>query len=161
MTVRSDDIPGFPEMTVVQQGRRMWLQAGGAWTKADAPTGQPAGLDQFDFGEYVKDVSVDEAAAVGGEPAVKVTGLLDTTSMFQGLFASLGGASGAGGLPFDQVANSFGDTRVVLYLSETTHLPLRSLVDMSIDVEGEKIELHMDFALAVAKRHVRIPVPTA
>jgi hypothetical protein len=160
VTVRSDDIPGFPEITVVQQSQTMWIRAGGRWTRVQAPAGQPTGLDQFDLAAYVKDVSVDEDAMVDGEPAAKVTGVLDTPALFAGLFQSLG-QTGAGGLPFDPVADAFGDTHVVLYLSEATHLPLRTLVDMAIEHDGQKVEMHMDFALEPAKRRVRIPLPAA
>jgi hypothetical protein len=161
LIMRSDDLPGFPEVTLVQQGHMTWVRAGGAWQRTEALAGQPTGLQQFDFSPYVKDVTVDEDAMVDGEPAVKMTGVLDTTSMVEGVFASLGGASGTAGLPFDQLANSFEDTRVVLYLSEATHLPVRTLVDMSVDAEGQKVKIHLDFALEPAKRRVRIPVPTA
>jgi hypothetical protein len=160
LTMRSDDVPGFPEMTVVQEGRTIWIRAGGSWTRTEAPAGQPTGLDQFDFSAYVKNVSVDEDAMVDGQPAAKVTGVLDTTGIIEGLFASLSGATGGAGLPLDQIASSFGDTRVVLYVSDETQLPLRTLVDMSIEAEGERAELHLDFALEPAKRRVRIPLPS-
>jgi cob(I)alamin adenosyltransferase len=161
LTMRSDDVPGFPEITVVQRGQTMWIRAEGGWTRTEAPAGQPTGLDQFDFSAYVKNVSVDEDVMVDGQPAAKVMSVLDTTGMVEGLFASLGRATGGTGLPLDRIANSFGDTRVVFYLSDATHLPLRTLIDMSIEPEGEKAELHLDFALEPAKRHVRIPLPSA
>jgi hypothetical protein len=161
LTMRSDDLPGFPEITVVQQGRTMWIRAGGVWQRTEVPAGQRTGLDQFDFSPYVKNVSVDEDAIVDGQPAAKITGVLDTTGMLESVFASLGGVSGSASLPFDQVANSFRDTRVVLYVSDATHLPVRTLVDMSIEAEGEKVKMHLDFALEPAKRRVRVPIPTA
>jgi hypothetical protein len=39
------------------------------------------------------------------------------------------------------------DTRLVLYLSETTHLPARGLIDVAMEAEGERVEMRMDFAL--------------
>jgi hypothetical protein len=161
ITMRSDDIPGFADVTVVQQGRTMWVRAGGPWQRLDAPAGKPTGLDQFDLAPYVKEVSVDEGAIVDGEPATKVTGTVDTGAMFMGLFESLGGASDLGQLPLGDVSDVLGDTHVVIYVSNVSHLPLRTLVDMSIEAAGEKIELHFDFALEPAKRRVRIPLPAA
>lgn len=161
LIMRSDDLPGFPEMTVVQQGRTMWIRAGGGWQRTEVPAGQRTGLDQFDISPYVKNVTVDEDAMVEGEPAAKMTGVLDTTGMLESVFASLGGVSGSAGLPFDQLTNSFRDTRVVLYVSDATRLPLRTLVDLSIEAEGKTVKMHLDFALEPAKRRVRIPIPTA
>jgi hypothetical protein len=161
VTMRSDDIPGFPEATVVQQGRTMWIRAGGPWQRVEAPAEQPTGLDQFDLAPYVQNVSVHEGAVAGGEPATKVTGTVDTTALFSSLFESLGGASDLGALPFDQISDAFGDTNVVIYVSDVSHLPVRTLVDMSMEVEGEKVEMHLDFALEPAKRRIRIPLPAA
>lgn len=161
VTMRAEGIPGFPEVTVVQQARTLWIRTGGAWTRTQSPPGRPGGLDQFDLGPYVTDVSVDEDAVVNGEAADKVTGVLDTTAMFESLLSGLGGTPPTGSVQLDQVAEALGDTRVVLYISKTTHLPVRTLVDMSIEAEGEKADLHLDFALEPAQRPVRIPVPTA
>jgi hypothetical protein len=161
VSMRSDDIPGFPEVTVVQQSRTMWVRAGGPWKRLEVSAGQPSGLEQFDLAPYVKDVSVQEGAVVGGEPATKVTGTVDTTALLTGLFETLDGSSGLGPLPLDEVSDAFDDTHVVIYLSDVSHLPVRTLVDMSMEAEGEKVEMHLDFALELAKRRVRIPVPAA
>ena len=161
LTMRSDDLPGFSELTVVQQGRSLWIRDGGGWKRAEAPSGQATALERFDVGAYVKDVSVHEGAIVNGEPATKVSGVLDTQELFDGFLASLGTASDFGDLPFDEASKALGDTHVVIYLSEATHLPIRTLVDLSLEAGGQKLELHLDFALEPAKRHVPIPLPAA
>ena len=38
-----------------------------------------------------------------------------------------------------------------------THLPLRGLVDMAMDVEGERLEMHLDFSMKGYDKPVRIP----
>jgi hypothetical protein len=58
---------------------------------------------------------------------------------------ALAGITGAGDSGID-FSKALGDTRVVLYLSESTHLPMRGLVDVPIEVAGERIEMHLDFA---------------
>jgi hypothetical protein len=161
LTMRSDDLPGFSELTVVQQGRSVWIRDGGGWRRAEAPSGQPTGLERLDVGAYVKDVSVHEGAIVDGEAATKLIGVLDTQALFDGFLASLGASSSFAHLPFGEVSDALGDTHVVIYLSERTHLPIRTLVDMSVEAEGQKLELHLDFALEPAKRRVRIPLPAA
>jgi hypothetical protein len=47
----------------------------------------------------------------------------------------------------------------VLYVSETSHLPLRTLVDMSFEQGGESAEMHFDFAITNVDEPVAIPHP--
>lgn len=161
VTMRGEGIPGFADVTVVQSGQSLWLKVGGSWTRTEVPAGQPTGLEQFDLSPYVKDVSVRDGASVDGEPAVKVSGVLDTAGLFAGLLGSFGDTSGLAGLPAGDLEDVFGDIRVVIYISEVTHLPRRTLVDMPIEAEGQKVEVHLDFALDPSKRRVKVPVPTA
>jgi hypothetical protein len=155
VTMRSPDVPEFPEMSVVVRGQKAWMKAGGRWQPIPAPPPQSAaGIEQFDFTPYVKDVDVDHGHDVAGEPAVKVTGVLDTAALVNGVFGQLGSVPG-GALP--DLSETFSDTRVVLYLGETSHLPLRTLVDMSVEAAGERVQMHMDFALTGFDEPVRIP----
>ena len=156
MTMSAPDVPQFPEVTVVTRGGTMWMKAGGAWERTELPPGQATGIEQFDFTPYVTDVDVEDGHDVGGEPVVKVTGVFDTAGLVEGVFSQLGSVPG-GALP--DLSETLGDTRLVLYISETSHLPLRTLLDMSIDAGGETVELHMDFALAGVNKPVRIPGP--
>jgi hypothetical protein len=150
------DVPGFPEATVVTRGQDAWTKAGGSWQRIRVPAGQATGIDQFDLVPYVKDVDVDGGQMVGGEPAVKITGVLDTAGLVNGLFGRLGAVPG-GALP--DVSDGLGDTRVVLYVSETSHLPLRTLVDLSLEQGGESAEMHLDFAITNVDEPVAIPHP--
>jgi hypothetical protein len=156
VTVSSDDVPGFPEVTVVTRGQDAWMKAGGRWQRVQVPAGQATGMDQFDFVPYIKDVDVDGGQEVGGEPAVKITGVLDTAGLVNGFLGQLGTVPG-GALP--DVSDGLGDTRVVLYVSETSHLPLRTLVDMSFEQGGESAEMHFDFAITNVDEPVAIPHP--
>ena len=156
MTMSSEDMPGFPGMTVVTRGQTAWVNAGGGWQRSQLPPGAATGVEQFDFTPYVKDVDVEEGHDVGGEPAVKVGGVFDTAGLLEGMFDQLGGVPG-GALP--DLSEHLGDSRVVLYISETSHLPLRTLLDMSMEAEGERIDMHMDFALSGVNEPVKIPGP--
>jgi hypothetical protein len=158
--VRAEGIPGFPPVSVVTRGRTLWVRAGGSWTRAPLPDGQPSGLEQFDLSPYVKDVSVGEGPVLAGEPTAKITGVVDTAQLLTGFLGQVGGISG-GGMSLPDVSEAFGDTRVVLYVSETTQLPLRALVDMSAEAAGERVELHMDFALSHFDEPVKVPNPGA
>jgi hypothetical protein len=157
VTMHSPDVPEFPETSVVVRGQTAWVQAGGRWQRMPVPPPQSAaGIEQFDFTPYVEDVDVDDGHDVAGEPAVKVTGVLDTAALVNGVFGQLGALPG-GAVP--DISETFSDTRVVLYLSETSHLPLRTLVDLSVEAAGERVDMHMDFALSGFDEPVRIPRP--
>jgi hypothetical protein len=158
MTVQAPDVPEFPEVSVVMRGTDAWMKAGGGWQKVTLPPGQPTGIEQFDLTPYVKDVDVDETATVSGEPAVKITGVFDTSGLVQGMLGQLGSAAG-GALP--GFSDSFGDSRVVIYISEVSHLPLRTLLDLTIDAGGDKATMHFDFAITDVNEPVRIPGPGA
>jgi len=158
MTVQSPDVPEFPEVSVVMRGTDGWMKAGGGWQQIPLPPNQPTGIEQFDLTPYVKDVEVDETATVSGEPAVKITGVFDTSGLVQGMLGQLGSATG-GSLP--DLSESFGDSRVVIYISEVSHLPLRTLLDLTIDAAGEKAAMHFDFAITDVNEPVRLPGPAA
>lgn len=158
MTMSAEDVPGFTGVTVVTRGQTAWVDAGGGWQRSELPAGTATGVEQFDFTPYVKDVDVEDGHDVGGEPAVKVSGVFDTAGLVEGVFNQLGSVPG-GALP--DLSEHLGDSRLVLYVSETSHLPLRTLLDMSIEAEGERIEMHMDFALSDVNEPVKIPGPGA
>ena len=66
------------------------------------------------------------------------------------------------GLPSGaDVDASFADTRVVVYLSEATKLPLRMLLDQSMEVQGNELTVSMDLALVDVNEPVEIPSPGA
>ncbi len=55
------------------------------------------------------------------------------------------------------LSKSLGDTRIVIYLSEATHLPMRGLVDVPMDVAGDRIVMHLDFAYTSYDQKVEFP----
>ena len=157
VTMRADGIPGFP-LTVVTRGEDVWTKMGdSAWVRSVAPAGQATGLEQFDFTPYVTDVDVEEGQQIAGEPAVKLTGVLDTSAMVEGMLGQFGPLMGGGDM--SQVLDGLGDTRVVLYVSERSHLPLHTLVDMTIEAGGQSADMHLDFTIAGVNEPVKIPQP--
>lgn len=158
MEMESPDVPGFPGMTMIVDGNDAWIDAGAGWQSVPLPPSQATGIEQFDLAPYVKDVELDEDAVVGGEPAVRITGVLDTAALFDGLLGQLGGAGG-GTLP--DFSGSFGDTRAVIYLSKETSLPLRMLLDLTMDVAGEEVAMSLDYAITNVNEPVEVPGPGA
>ncbi|HEX2044083.1 MAG TPA: hypothetical protein VHF23_00495 [Gaiellaceae bacterium] len=160
VTVRADGVPDFPETAVVLRGKRAWVGAGGRWTAMPAPGATPA-VRQLDFTPYVESVEVETGPLVAGEPTLKIVGVLDTAAFAQGLLGRLGSLPGAEPALVPDVAGTLDDTRMVLYVSETTQLPVRGLVDVAMEAAGERVELHLDFALKGFDAPVRIPSPAA
>jgi hypothetical protein len=160
LDMRADGIPGFPEVSAVTRGQTSWFRAGGAWTRTQVPAGQTSALEQFDLTPYVKAVSVEEGSVIDGEPTAKVSGVLDTAGLLQGMLSQLGGIAGTGAsLP--GVSEAFEDMRVVLYVSETSYLPKRALIDLAAEADGERIEMHVDLAITDVNKPVRVPIPNA
>ena len=140
-------------MSVVARPDGFWMQMGGGWQRMPMPDGWTSGAEQFDVLPLVKDVAVDEGHTIDGEPAVKITGILEPESFRAGFMA---------GLPADvSVDTSFSDTRVVVYLSEASRLPLRMLIDQSMELDGEDFTVSMDLALVGTNEPVEIPSPGA
>jgi hypothetical protein len=153
MTMSSPELPGATVQMVVR-GDAFWMSTGGSgWQPLPDPPAGMTGAEQFDLLPHVKDVEVDEGKTVDGEAAVKITGVLDLDSFAEGFMAGL--PEGA------DIDASFGDTRIVVYLSERTKLPLRMLLDQSIEIEGESMDMHMDLAVTNMNEPVEIPNPGA
>jgi hypothetical protein len=143
-----EGVPGFTGFTMVSRKGALSMNAGGGWVPvpADAAAAQQnAALGGFDFMPYIKDVDVEEGKLVAGEPMTKITGVIDTEGLVDGVLGpQLGGVSELSGL--GAFGAAFEDTRAVIYLSEVTHLPMRGLVDM--------------YALEGVNEPVKIPNPS-
>lgn len=157
VTMNADGIPGFP-VSVVTRGDVVWTKiADGAWVRSAAPANQATGLEQFDFTPYVKDVEVEDGWEIAGEAAVKLSGVLDTSAMVEGMLGQFGPLVGGGDM--SEVLDGLGDTRVVLYVSERSNLPLHTLVDMTIEAGGQSADMHLDFTITGVNEPVKIPEP--
>jgi outer membrane lipoprotein-sorting protein len=158
MTMKSPDLPEFPETTMVVRGDEGWMKLNGGWQSLHVPPAQATGIEQFDMAQYVKDVDLDEDSEVDGKPAVKITGVIDTAGLVDGLVGELGAV---GGGPVPDLSEMLGDTRAVIYLSPESHLPLRILLDLTMEVQGEEVEMHLDYAIRNVNEPVEVPDPGA
>jgi hypothetical protein len=153
-------VPGFSNFTMVSRKGALSMNAGGGWVPvpADAATAQQnAALGGFDFLPFIKDVDVEEGKLVGGEPMTKITGIINTEGLVDGVLGQLGGVSELSGL--GAFGAAFEDTRVVIYLSDVTHLPVRGLLDIPVKVLDERVTMHLDYALLGVNEPVKIPNP--
>jgi hypothetical protein len=151
----TSDSLGFRDLVLVSRSGRVSMSVDGhpvgevplPNTTADNP------IQLMDFSQYVKDVNVEHGKLIDGEPMTKLTGVIDTAGLAKGALSDVTGA-GRDGL---DLSKSLGDTRIVIYLSEATHLPMRGLVDVPMDVAGDKIVMHLDFAYTSYDQKVEFP----
>jgi hypothetical protein len=159
MSVSSPTPLPFGKIEVAKVGGSMWLSMDGKRVTLPAsslPTSTPStdGLGAFDFTRYVKDVTVDGNEVLSGKTVTKITGVLDTASLVQGL-AALGGAGAAAGLP--DLHGNVSDTRAVVYVDDTTHLLTAVLADFSLHGSGGSAQVHLDFAMTGVNQPVALP----
>ena len=156
VTLNASDVPGIGTMTIVIRHNVLYVQAGGSWSRVPAPADRSAAdpLAGFDITQYVTDVRVEEGVEVAGEPMDRITGVIDTSAALNGILGTLGG-TGASGL--GNASDVLGDIRAVLYVSQTTHLPMRTLIDMPMHIAGETITMHIDLVITEVNKPVSIP----
>jgi hypothetical protein len=145
----------FRDLVMVKRSGRVSMSINGSVVgQVPLPsTGEDNPLHVVDISPYVKDVRVEHGKLIDGEPMTKLSGTIDTAALVHG---ALGDLTGAGGNGLD-LSNALGDTRVVLYLSDATHLPMRGLVDVAMKVSGQKIEMHLDFAYTSYNEKLEFP----
>jgi hypothetical protein len=151
----TSDSLGFRDLVLVSRSGRVSMSVDGHSigevplpnTTADNP------IQLVDFSQYVKDVDVEHGKLIDGEPMTKMTGAIDTAALAEGALADVTGAGGDG----LDLSKSLGDMRIVLYLSDATNLPMRGLVDVPMDVAGQKIAMHLDFAYTSYDQKIEFP----
>jgi hypothetical protein len=153
MVATAENLP-FNELALIRRSGRVVVRLDGR-SLGDVPLGDEGGenpLEVVDFADYVKDVRVEHGKEIDGEAMVKLSGVIDTAAVTHG---ALGGLAGAGDFDLSQ---ALGETHVVLYLSEASHLPLRGVIDVPMNFAGQKTEMHLDFAYTSYNKKVAFPV---
>jgi hypothetical protein len=156
---------GLPSgrIRVAAVGGRAWMEFGGRKTVLPAslsagrsvPRGSSA-FAGFDFTRYVTQVRVEGGHVLNGRTMTKIVGVLDTASLLEGL-ASLGGTFGQTGAPIPDFDGHVGDTRVVIFVDDVTHLLTAALADVEATGGGQNVKLHLDFAITSVDKPVALP----
>jgi hypothetical protein len=144
----------FDTIRVAKVGPSAWMEMNGERTDLPASTGatmQSSALGAFDFTRYVKDVKVEGGQLLEGKHVTKIIGILDTSALLQGM-AKLGNVAGSAGLP--ELGGKIGDTRVVIYVDDTTHLLVAALADVTMNGGSGNVRLHLDLAISGVDRPV-------
>ena len=150
------DNVGFGDFTLVNRNGRLSMSVDGQRYTTVAPPAQNNPIQVVDFSKYVKDVRVEHGKELDGQAMTKLSGVIDTGGVVDETLSSLGEVSqlGGGGVDLSKV---LGDTHVVLYISDASHLPMRGLIDIPINMAGTKVTLHMDFAYTSVNEPVAFP----
>jgi hypothetical protein len=112
-------------------------------------------LAGFDITEYVKDVKVDGGQVLNGKAVTKVTGVLDTSSLV-GDLAKLGSSFGKG-TEVPKLDGQIGDTRVIGYIDDSTHLLIAALAEVTAQGKGMDAKVHLEYGLTSVNKPVHIP----
>jgi hypothetical protein len=156
MLATADNV-GFGDYTLVNRNGRLSMSVDGQRSITVAtPTPQTNPIQVVNFTEYVKEVRVEHGKELDGQSMTKLTGVIDTGGVVDETLSSLGQVSqlGGGGVDLSKV---LGDTHVVLYISDASHLPMRGLIDIPVNMAGTKITMHMDFAYTSVNEPVTFP----
>ena len=86
MTMKAPDMPQFPETTAVIRGDKAWMKADGGWQRVAAACRdrRPGSSSSTPRALRQGRRASTRAPTVGGEPAVKITGVLDTAGLVRG-----------------------------------------------------------------------------
>src|SRR6266498_3926460 len=142
----TSDSLGFGDLVLVSRSGRVSMSVDGhpvgevplPNTTAENP------IQLVDFSQYVKDVNVEHGKLIDGERHRR-SRQGSARRCHRSRRRRLG------------LSKSLGDTRIVIYLSEATHLPMRGLVDVPMDVAGDRIVMHLDFAYTSYDQKVEFP----
>ena len=147
---------GFGDFTLVNRKGRLSMSVDGQRYTTVAPPSHKNPIQVVDFSKYVKGVHVEHGKELDGQAMTKLSGVIDTGGVVTETLSSLGEVSqlGGGGVDLSKV---LGDTHVVLYISDVSHLPMRGLIDIPINMAGTKVTLHMDFAYTSVNEPVAFP----
>jgi hypothetical protein len=149
----SDTLP-FRELTAVSKSGRVSMTVDGtSLGNVPVPQQNDNPIQLVDVSQYVEDVKVEHGKLIDGVSMAKLSGVIDTAGLAAGSLADITGMGESG----VDLSKALGDTRIVLYISESTHLPMRGLVDVPIEVAGEKIEMHLDFAYTSYDTRIDFP----
>src|SRR5215210_4295599 len=113
----SESLP-FGELVVVSKAGRVSMTLDGSpLGSAPVPQQSDNPIELVDLSRYVKDVDVEHGKLIGGVSMAKLSGVIDTAGLASGALADV---TGMGDTGLD-LSKALGDTRVVLYISESTH----------------------------------------
>jgi hypothetical protein len=163
MTMRMDGLPGLGAMNLrmVLRGGRMTTTMNGRSVSTAVPASarHEYGLSgtMIELSRYVKQVRVREGRVVNGEHGATVSGVIDTQDLLKAVtkLQSFTQATGQATPDISDLVEHVGDTRAALFISGRTGLIRSAVVGLTVEDDGDKIDLDITYRLA----SVNGPVP--
>jgi hypothetical protein len=153
LVLTTNDAPAADVSVVSRSGRVSVTLNGSPIGNFPLPPTNENPIQLVDFARYVKEVTVEHGKVIGGQSMAKLSGTIDTAGLADGMLSNVSGS----GVPDLDFSKALGDTHVTLYLSEATHLPMRGLADITLEVAGEKVQMDLDFAYTSYNEALRFP----
>lgn len=165
MSMRGEGLPVPMNFQLVSRGGRAVVTANGktqSFPMLQASAGAQSSNWTAIVGElarYVKSVDVRENSVVGGTRGKLVSGVIDT----EGLVKAAAGmnvfsrAAGAGTAAFDNMTKTLGDTRIVLFIADGTHLIRSAAITLGLKGVGQGAKVQVFYSLRGVNRPVSIP----
>jgi hypothetical protein len=165
MTMRGERLPVPLSFELVSVGGRAVIRSNGRSQSFPAPAGRTAAQTPSwtaivdNLARYVKSVDVRENSVVGGRHGTTVSGVIDT----EGLVKAAAGmsifskAAGAGTPAFDEMTKTLGDTRVVLFIADKTHLIRTAAITLELKGVGKGAKVEVFYSVRGVNRPVAFP----
>jgi len=158
-------------MQMVLRDDRIYFELNGTWhqlpgkldlDQLEQADSQIGGLDLVN---YVKDVHVESHTTFLGEPVTKIAATISGQDLLKAALgqinSSLGQAGDGSALQIPAGTFDVGDVRIVLYISDETHLMRAAHEDLTITVQGQKAHIVLDMSVVDVNQPVDIPNPSA
>jgi hypothetical protein len=165
MSLRGEGLPAPLNFELVSTGGRAVVRANGQ-TQSFAMPSRASGASSSnwtsvvgDLARYVKSVHVRENTVVAGTRGSTVSGVVDTAGLVRAAARMnvFSRAVGAGTPAFDEMTKMLGDTRVVLFIAERTHLIRTAALTLTFRGAGAGAKVQVFYSLRGVNRPVTFP----
>jgi hypothetical protein len=162
LRMTGEGIPGAGnvDMSIVRRGSRMTLRSMGATQDVPVPPSierddDPWGsLGAMDLASCVKRVNVKEGRSFNGEPATRISRIVDTVCAFEAV-QSVSSLGQAGPADFDAIKDHLGDARATLFVSDSSHLLIGGVLALDVDVDDQRMSFEVAYRLTSVNEPVR------
>jgi hypothetical protein len=164
VSISMEGLPVPVRAEVVTLRGRGYVRMNGSWQSFPLPAQTATSTwtnSLSDLARYVKHVKVTENTVAAGVRGTTIAGDLDTAGLVRSMaqMNAFSGATGSASPGADEIAKHVGDTHVVLFISNRTHL-VRSAV-MSFEIKGpQTVKMELFISRTGVNRPVEIPTPS-
>jgi len=165
MTMRGEGLPAPMSFELVSVGGRAVVRTNGRTQSFPLPAGTTSAQTSNwtaivgNLARYVKSVEVRDRSIVAGTRGTTVSGVIDTAGLVKAAAGMniFSRAAGAGTQAFDEMTKTLGDTRVVLFIADRTHLIRSAAITLELKGAGQGAKVELFYNLRGVNRPVAMP----